>query len=69
MAQLLGKKMGYSDGVVMDLMKKFLLNRFLLDPAIYYVYTWVDIAEEEFGKEVNLIRLMFYPKKTQSKGS
>lgn len=69
MAELLGKKMAYTDGVVMDLMKKFLLNRFLLDPAIYYSYTWVDIAEQEFGNEVNLIRLMFYPKKAQSKGS
>jgi hypothetical protein len=58
-------KCKYSKNVVVDVIKKLILNRFLLDPALYYSYSELIIGEELLTVMLNKIKTLFYPKKAQ----
>lgn len=42
-----------------------MLNRFLLNPDLFYAYSGLDLSSEQLNSVFNHIRLYFYPKKAQ----
>lgn len=48
-------------------MKKLILNRFFLNPSLFFTYSQKSISQEGFLLILNKIRILFYSKKVPTK--